>query len=75
MSSPRVKLAAAAATQSGRRGRAGGGGGGGGRQPAYVVGTTRRRVRPKGLVPAPTAEGLPDIGRMRGRRCRRSGNN
>lgn len=73
MSSPRVKLAAAAATQSGRRGRAGGGGGG--RQPAYVVGTTRRRVRPEGLVPAPTAEGLPDIGRMRGRRCRRSGNN
>lgn len=73
MSSPRVKLAAAAATQSGRRGRAGGGGGG--RQPAYVVGTTRRRVRPKGLVPAPTAEGLPDIGRMQGRRCRRSGNN
>lgn len=71
MSSPRVKLAAAAATQSGRRGRAGGGG----RQPAYVVGTTRRRVRPEGLVPAPTAEGLPDIGRMRGRRCRRSGNN
>jgi hypothetical protein len=73
VSSPRVKLAAAAATQSGRRGRAGGGGGG--RQPAYVVGTTRRRVRPKGLVPAPTAEGLPDIGRMQGRRCRRSGNN